>query len=198
MRNSLLGFLLAIAVAAPAAAGDSLVNPGFDGDTSGWTEFYPEYVVAAYSDEDAAGDPASGSVSVTNIYTGASAEAGYWQCVDVVAETEYRVGATVRIPSGQGVAGDAGVTLYWSDELDCSTWIGGASVDTAVLDVWTTAIGFKTAPTGARSVRVLLKVFKHEGDPLQAYIDDVVLEPVLFRDGFESGSLTEWSSSVPP
>lgn len=199
--NIRLASLLAVTVAvAGVAAADPLVqNPGFDGGTAGWTELPDPNVVAVYSTEDAAGDPASGSASITNIYPGAgTVVSGYYQCFPVGGDTEYSIGATVRIAVDQGVSGDGGVTVSWFLNPGCDSYISGLSVFSDVTGPWTPKIGFHTAPAGAQSAGVYVQVYKvDDGGSLNALIDDVVFAAILFRDGFENGDLLGWSGVSP-
>ncbi len=192
--------MVTVFVAAGGAIADTPVqNPGFEGSTTGWTLISDPNVVTAYSTADAANDPASGSASVTNIYPGpGTAVTGYSQCVPITGGTEYKTGATVRIASGQGVSGDGGVTVFWFLNPSCDSYLSGYSVHSGVTGAWTPTIDFRTAPAAAQSAVINLNVFKDDGGgSLDALIDDVVFEPVLFRDGFENGDLFGWSGVSP-
>jgi Carbohydrate binding domain len=198
MARDAIVFVALFFTAAGVHAANVVQNPGFDGGTAGWTHLTGPDVVATYSAEDAAGKPGSGSVQVTNSDPSQAEQQGYSQCVPVVAATKYLVGATAKIPASQGVMGNAGFSAYWMSGADCTGYLGGLSVETDVTGVWWPASDTFTAHAGSHAARVNIKVLKSEiGGSLTASIDNIVFEPVLFADDFDSQDTSAWSASVP-
>ena len=96
-------FVAFLVAAAPAAAQNLLVNPGFDKDLSGWdvhTEFYPPFLVGASAQWAATDSHTSGtSGSVRFHLTGASQSVNrvlLSQCVAAVPGRRYDGGGLVR------------------------------------------------------------------------------------------------------
>lgn len=199
MSRMMTALVFTLCAAASAGAENLVQNPGFDGNTTGWVVYSDPNVLAEYSAEDASGDPSSGSASVTNYHpSGGTAVDGFSQCVPVVENVEYRFAAQVKIAAGQGSTGDGGITVYWYDSPACDTYISGLSVASDVTGNWTPVSDFQIAPAGAESAKVFVKVFKLDaGGSLNALVDDVVVEPVLFQDGFETGNTNSWSVVFP-
>jgi len=198
MARDAIVFVALFVTAAGLQAANVVQNPGFDGGTTGWAQITGPDLVSTYSAEDAAGKPGSGSVQVTNSDPQPAELQGYSQCVPVVAATKYLVGATAKIPASQGVTGDAGFSAYWMTGADCTGYLSGLSVETDVTGVWWPASDVFTAPAGSHGARVNIKVYKSQiGGSLTAYIDNIVFEPVLFADDFDSLDTSAWSASVP-
>ncbi len=198
MRCAISALIMATVAAANVSAGNLVQNPGFDGDITDWFLHSDPNMEVEYSTEDASGNPASGSASVTNHHPEAATVKGLSQCISVVEGFEYRIGAEIMVPSGQGIAGFGGVTVYWYGDPGCSSYITGLLVNSDVTGAWTSVVDYRTAPSGAQSARVYVTVHKADvGGSLNALADDVGFEPVLFHSGFESGDFSGWSATIP-
>jgi elongation factor P--beta-lysine ligase len=91
---------------------------------------------------------------------------------------------------------------FFSDTL-CNSYLGVQTTKVArnpALDTWhQLVIDEVMAPAGSMSAEVYVyTVQEFAFQPVRARIDDLVFSVAgLFRDGFETGDLTEWSSSIP-
>lgn len=176
-----LQFLLAAPTIVSAQS--LLVNPGFDSDLSGWGASPFDHL---WSNQDAGGSPASGSVLMT-ISTFASVPSGsvgtnIGQCADVVPGQKYIAGMRIRIESGQTRGGLADVLLIYSIAPGClGPSIPGYELIApgAGFDAWIPAYRTVTAPPLAHSVFFVpaLQAYGQTGT-FSARFDDAVLQPV--------------------
>jgi len=94
------------------------------------------------------------------------------------------------------------LTVRWYDELGCTDFLGATGsqvLDTSVTDTWRwTRAESISPPMGANSAGVDLYVTKEQSSgTLDIHFDDVYFGPAgtigeIFRDGFESGDVSEW------
>lgn len=114
-------FLVAVALVAGstrAPAQNMLHNPGFDANLDGWpTDVGPSVFLTAWSPEDVAGSPGSGSVDEANSWA-SGALAGVAQCRPVTAGAHLDAGAWVQVPD-PAVAGNVYFQVVWYPTLDC-------------------------------------------------------------------------------
>jgi hypothetical protein len=98
-------------------------------------------------------------------------------------------------------------TSRWSfvfySGIDCTEPLGSSTTKVGfhpALDTWYHLVTDEvTAPAGSMSATVYLFTWQDlANEPVRARLDDLDFSVVpLFRDGFETGNLTAWSSSVP-
>lgn len=187
-------------VVQPAWAQNQLANPDFDNDVDWWNP--ATYVSLVWSPDDAGGVSWSGSAAVTNAHPGQGQGTGISQCVNtnVIPGATYDFAGAVFIPDGQTRTGNAQIGLRWYDGPDCT----GSSVgnqprrSTATTGSWVHLEALdEVAPPGAVSVLFLAFPSKVEaGGTLVAHFDQLLLKRAIFYDGFESGDLWWWSTSV--
>lgn len=172
-RSLLLLVLAPIATAAPSPAENLLVNAGFDSDLAGWILLAP-LVEAAWSPDDVAGEPASGSVRVTHPGPQVPGGSGPAQCVPVTGGARYDFGAFITEPAGQSGSGVAQVLIHYFAGGACEgTEVGsaGANPIEEIEGEWYPLQNFVSqAPETAGSARVLLLV---ASDQHTAWFDDV-------------------------
>lgn len=162
-----------------------VVNATFDTDTAHWTADPGD--TESWSQQDADGQPASGSLAVLNATvtsdTG-SVVAGAGQCVPVVAGSIYDISTNVFISSAQGSSGVAGFYASLYPTSDCSgaalSYFGQSTLSDAT-DVWssanmvvdTTPQNLSTAQT--MSLRLIAqKMFS--AAPLTVLFDNVLVQ----------------------
>ena len=54
-----------------------------------------------------------------------------------------------------------------------------------------------TAPVGATAIRVSFLAVSVPGDAYDVRLDNLMLAPTIFADGFETGNTSRWSATVP-
>jgi hypothetical protein len=184
----------------PVAAQNMVSNGDFDDDLAGWTE--GAIPVTWDGTSDYQNDPLSGSALIFNDNPGAT-YAWARQCVDGVVEGEtYRLSTWLNVPSQTG-SGYGTVTIAWYDQPGCGgAWLSGTSTSGIYSsNGWIeipAAVG--QAPPTAQSALVYLVCYKMSSDgELQTSFDHVVfvLDPPIFADGFESGTTSAWSATLP-
>jgi len=183
-----------------AAAQNLVVNGGFESDVGSWVALSDSSL--AWDPLDADDDPNSGSALVTNLDPDPVDGTGAVQCIDGLSgEQSYAFSAKARFPSGQTETGRAYLLIQWRSSPGCTGDVGiseSSLVSSSVPDIWLTTSNVVVSPTATQSARLRLSVLKNAaGGSLDAYFDHVRLEPAVFGDGFESGDVTAWSSSVP-
>ncbi len=197
----LVAITTAVLFSGSLVLGQNLVsNSSFDTDVMGWTALFGASLM--WDPLDADGDPLSGSSLVTNIDPDPYDGNGAAQCIDGLnGERTYGFSADINIPGGQIETGHAYLLIQWYSGAGCSGAIGLAEspqVTSATTDAWVTSSHLAQSPAGTQSGRIRLSVLKIEaGGSLDAHFDNAWLEAAIFVDGFESGGLTAWSSSVP-
>lgn len=178
MAKSCRCFLFAASIVLPAvpqAANNLLVNAGFDRDLSGWYNRYSRE--ASWATEDSAGRPDSGSVRLTDPFTGNGGTLlALEQCLPSVGGRRYLFGGKLRVPEGQPSSVGGAIFLIAYREPNCS----GAATSTAVgsgSNSWTTLSRNFTTPEGTASVAIAFGVNKDVGvtDPGSVLFDDLLL-----------------------
>lgn len=150
------------------AAGEpgSLRCWAFDTGTEGWVA--EDGVDRSFSQDDANGDPASGSLTVTNADVGSDTEmvtAGAYQCLSIPYADKYTLDLDVLVPS-QPAAGGASIDVQFVNVLGCQGIIlaDDQFPNTKPL-VWHHLSESGDVPRGTRSVLVRLLVGKFHNDP---------------------------------
>lgn len=180
-----------------------LFDPNFDQDLAGWTATTPGSDTFLHDPADAEDAPSSGSAGLDSGAAQGSPIVLH-QCVAVAGGRNYGLGGLVRVASP--LAGDpvvfADVRFYAGD--GCTGALVAASTGEAVVgdtgDVWQPLPSLLvTAHANARSAEVRFVVdvsvapsFGLDFDHLSFFEDSL-----LFRDGFETGSTSHWSRTVP-
>ncbi len=159
-----------------------IANSRFDLDAAHWQAGLS--LTQAWDARDALGKANSGSLLVSNglpTANGATlAMTGSEQCVEIVAESKYRVAARVFLPSGQG-GGEAGLNLWFFANSGCSgTFLSAASPGTTALTNQWSVVGDQVyVPAGSRSVLLRLVAAKPVSQAkLDALFDDVLLQRI--------------------
>ncbi len=112
MTRLWIALFVALAASAPARAVNLLVNPDFDSDLSGWTE------AGAWSADDFAGDPGSGSLRLLDSLASNTVLAR--QCVSPATTGErFNASAQARVAPGQSAGAVRFAVVFW-DTIDCS------------------------------------------------------------------------------
>lgn len=171
------GALLSIVAGAACAAGNWVINPGFDTSLGGWSVFYDQ--PATWNASDARDLPDSGSVLITNRGTShGGSQRVLGQCVPVSPSTAYTLGGRTRIPAGQPPDTWATYVLFNYPSTDCSgadlsmESFGGSGTGT-----WEQLSTNITTGATTHSVSVELSLYKPSGVTLDAsgLFDDIVL-----------------------
>lgn len=161
---------------------ESLVtNPDFKSGFEGWT---PEVgMLEGFSPNDGDGNPASGSMIVTN---GSRSEAavgstmgGSGTCVPVTGLTSYGLYLQTFFPSGAIGSAFAGVALRFFASEDCSGPLAGTFMPPLAApdpSGWRVLQSTAQTPGGTRSMLLRLVILKpFDQPPLQALFDNVLL-----------------------
>jgi hypothetical protein len=179
-------------------------NPGFMKDVSGWN---PEdsTVTMNWTENDAASNKASGSLSVVNTLSGAAdgiSSRGASQCLPTAKGKAYGFACDLFIPNGQGAGLDGGVDGGPDGGLDASTYTGEydataglsvifytseqcdgytlANATSTLADMpgsWVHREGHAVAPDGANSMSVRLVTFKNFREfTFQAWFDNILVK----------------------
>lgn len=169
-----------VLVAAGADAQNLLANPGFATNLSGWSVLSdPPASSVAWNSLNASGNPGSGSARITNQHPSATTAVGpISQCVSVVGGGGYTLSAQFYLPPGQSRTGFGQALLYWYTGAGCASGpsLGGA-FNVSTVGVWLTTGGVVTAPNGAHSARLSLRLQKQEGGgALQVHADNVIMQ----------------------
>lgn len=151
MKTALLAFA-ALATTGAAHAANLFADPGFDSSTGGWLVDAGTTLVRDTGD-DAAGNPASGSLAMSTS-NGINGNLVAYQCVAVTGGQNYDFGTAVRLNTGDA----AGMQCDAYASTDCS---GGSLATAAAAGTpdtnWSmlSASGF-AVPAAAQSVRCQL------------------------------------------
>jgi uncharacterized repeat protein (TIGR01451 family) len=149
---------------------------------------------------DADGFAFSGSVRLENL--SAATTLRLEQCIPLPPAPPYLLSGEVR------TAAVTGSPVSVTGKVD---YILGACVSPTVLATYATApvtggtVGLwrrftapvDAPPLGATAVRVTFGAVSVAGDAFDTRLDNLSLVPTLFADGFESGSTSRWSATVP-
>jgi len=204
MRRCLEAVLLPLLVAGSSSAQNLLYNPDFSLGQTAWIQSLNPPAVVEVVAEDAAGDPASGSLSITVTSPDQSA---VFQCTEGVFEgITYDFGARVLVPAEQAGTGFAVVLVLWYDNTFCfGEDIGDANtpgIFDSAAGFWEPIYATVTAPVGTLSAFVALLSDADSGTHA-ALFDGVILAEQgtealpLFEDTFERGNLSAWHLSTP-
>lgn len=194
--NSLLrvtGLALLASLSSVALGQNLLENPNFDQNLNAWlVDVGPGSAV--WSGQDAANDPASGSIYMTNL-SGPNQGVVVEQCVPVVSGETYWFSAWAMAPSstGQPIANKVAVAIRWYNDPTCISSIGGSISQGPVptqFDTWTlSGPTSRIAPPGAFGVkfRLLVSNYPQGGNGTAGWFDALLMVPEkIFADGFES------------
>ncbi len=173
----------------PAVAGNLLVNPGFEGDLSGWSQPFGNLVVWNELDYGESGDSGSALIINDTDPSGGGVPVALRQCVPVESGRRYLYGMQNYIPSGQAPNSAGYLIVDAHAGSDClgtpvtSHFIGQFN------DLnWHHADGALATDVGVQSLRLSLGVLKPAGVSavVQAFFDDIyLLDDQLFGNGFE-------------
>ncbi|MEN8163027.1 MAG: hypothetical protein ABFS37_02770, partial [Acidobacteriota bacterium] len=113
----------------------------------------------------------------------------------------YHVAADILIPSGQSESGDAFILGKWYDQPGCSSgflaFFETPKILTSTPDIWYSSANTAEAPPGTLAADFRLYITKQEAyGTVDAHFDHVIMEPILFTDGFESSDTSAWSTVV--
>lgn len=190
-----------MAFPAPAAA-LPVTNSEFDSDASGWTGQAAK-LQSSWDPSDYAGSPSSGSMAVTNS-AATTYNAGVQQCISPVApDQDYELSVEMRTPSGQQAGDSAGAFFTFFTGANCIgtqtesfyTAYTNSDGSSGQLDTWLRRSGAGLAPASTQSGWIYLNLYHVGGPtPFVTRFDHISLEPILFRDGFESSDLSKWST----
>ena len=178
-----LSVAAAVVCASAASAQNLLTNPGFATNLDGWSVANDSTIPAAWSSDDAAGSPASGSALLTDTDADSGALiTALNQCVAVTAGVTYKTSADFLFPGGQSSSGNAQILVYWLSQPGCNGFLSGVSVSQSFgqfpNDTWNTASSDLRAPDDAASARVQLGINKTPaGGSLAAKFDNVLFAP---------------------
>lgn len=182
---SLLLGCWALALAPAASAQNLIANGDFATDLAGWDDIDAE----TWSSEDAAGDPASGSMLVNNS-SGPNTGVYALQCIAVDGGQTYTFGAS-HFSAGTGTTGLARVDLRFWGSADCNTDdMTLHRIESGATGAWFDLEGGATAPDDAVSASVSLVAFKSTGQlfaPWTVAFDDVFVV-VPEADAFAAGA----------
>jgi hypothetical protein len=167
-----------LAVAAPAAAQNRIVNPGFDSDLSGWTVIpSPEYTVT-HDPVMGAGAPGSARVDVDS--AGPLNHLVLQQCVTVVAGSNYDFGVQFRFASGANPVPTGAVMVQWFTDGICNAPDGAAfsTFSTNTPDIWQLISATNVpAPPGIGSAFVSMLITSVGAGTSVAWYDDAYFGP---------------------
>lgn len=175
------------------SADDLVSNPNFDDDLAPWTSL--DFV---WSTEDADQAPTSGSAEV--LLPDADRLLTH-PCIDVAGETG--IGSILSARIFDPSLGAPAVTheLSFFDGADCTgTSLGTASLSRLEGDIsleWLAVLGWAGVADGAVSALPTLRYTAAGASPNEVQIDRLMLTPMIFGDGFESGDTSSWSGSQP-
>lgn len=176
-----------------------LENPNFDDGTDPWTFSGSATAGPFWSEIDGDGAPSSGSGEIA----GAASGADLWslsQCIPVEPSSAYRLVVAAEIESGAGEPSAHGAVEIFAS-ADCT----GAPLVPAFLATGVhgdTAGDFvlleevPVASGAASSARISLVVSTEAGVAFEVRFDGASFseQAEIFSDGFESGTLSAWSS----
>ncbi|MCP4658216.1 MAG: DUF11 domain-containing protein [bacterium] len=180
---------------------NSLANPNFDTDLSGWTAASPVPGEIQWGVADADDAPSSGSAEVMTSW-GASQTFQLAQCVVAPGKELYRASAKGRIASGEGGAPTLVVKVESYAGAICEGSPLAIATSSAIAgdttDAWIEIAVPAMAALGSGSLRVVIEVLGGSADSFTVDLDHAMLRVgSLFEDGFESGNTAAWSETVP-
>lgn len=206
MVRSTLCLAIAVIVTAPVSAQNLLVNPGFDlpDQLTGWT-CTTASGVTSWSMEDRMGSPTSGSMQHDVSADVDDRSVRCTQCVPIDENDGYIASAWYYWPNDSGVfqSGSTRITLTFYNDVGCSVNAGGGVGRNGypVLDTWVHLSSPEAiAPAGSVAAGVFFFTWQDTANEfVRARLDDLDFSTTtIFRDGFESGTMSAWSDSEPP
>ena len=197
------GLLMIVAAGAgmDIQAQELVTNGTFNVDVDHWIVGNLVYGDITHHTFDADGDPLSGSAVITNSSPNSDVYLATIQCIPALpTDRDYVFGATIRIGDGAVTTGHASVQIWFWEDANCTTVVGGTATTAAVT---TSATGWNrvrtsaTAPASAVAARLTLWNKKDDaGGELGIHFDNVTLRPIaIFDDGFETGGVGAWHVS---
>ena len=128
-----------------------------------------------------------------------------WQCVPVTELRTYVMSGWYFWPDDPDVSqiGSSRWSFAFYSDTDCTSALGVSTTGWSFqppLDTWRHLVTDEImAPAGSLSARIDVLTWQDlANEPVRARLDDLDFSTTtLFRDGFETGNLTEWSASVP-
>ena len=185
-----LSLATAPAVARPCDAAGSLVaNCGFDAGPENWLL---NGEPATWVTDDCATAP--GCVRLDRPTVSTSVEA-ISDCVAVQPSTEYAFGGSFRLESG-AVSQGCLVDFWLHSDANCDTFLDFEFAPFSVSSEWRDQIAGVSTTAATQSMRLRLACFS-EGSDFVVRVDDGLVLPAVFVDGFRSGDLSRWSSTAP-
>jgi hypothetical protein len=116
-------------------------------------------------------------------------------CAPVDPLQEHLFGFSMRVVSG-APDGDCSYALHLYDDPACVIASGQVQGFFPPTAEWSHVERYFTAPASTMGARLVVQCDDPDNGFLLA-LDDALLVPVLFRDGFESGDFSAWTLSVP-
>jgi len=203
-RTLIVGALLM--AAGSVFAQNLLENPGFDNTDvlAGWT-CTMTHGQPSWSSHDSLGSADSGSMEHYVAATSDNQTVSCWQCVPVSELWPYVMSGWYFWPDDSDVSqiGTSRWSFGFYSDIDCTQPLGGSTTKVGfhpALETWYHLVTDEaTAPAGSVSAKVFVFTWQDlANQPVRARLDDLDFSTTtLFRDGFETGDLTEWSASVP-
>ncbi len=179
----------------------ALVDPGFDHGLEAWAATLPEGSELLLGEVDLAGSSSSGSAEIRH-RSGSEQRVSLSQCVAVRGEERFRFGGWLRV---EGAAAMSSAPLGWVQvELFSGSGCSGeplAQAGTPALAGergWSRLKAEVDTPAAAVSARVSYLLDSAAATGFDAFWDDLFFEErfLIFADGFESGTLSGWSSAL--
>lgn len=189
-----LAFALALvggpAVARPCDDAGSLVaNCGFDAGPENWA-FSGD--PASWVTDDCATPPGCMRLDRPTLPTAVEAIS---DCVDIQPSTEYAFGGSFRLESGT-VSQICAVDFWlYTDEI-CEAFLDFEFAPFTVSSEWREQVAGVSTTAATQSMKLRL-VCSSEASDFVVRVDDGLVLPAVFVDGFRTGDLSRWSSSAP-
>jgi len=177
---------------------DAFANGNFDCSLDDWVPASGGSGVSHSPD-----DVDNAAISGSAFFDSAGSDLALGQCIGLLPESIYEFSGYARLDT-------AGVTLdvIRSCELFTSSDCTGTGLPAQAFfsqltlpGVWEPFVNELGVPTGVNSGLCQIDLRNLGGMPWQAHVDDLSMDAIftmiLFRDGFESGDTSAWSSTVP-
>lgn len=174
--RALATILLGAAGSSAQAQGNSLDNPGFDADLSGWEVVFEDRI-GVWSEADAANSSESGSALLSNQFVSNGAvPLVLGQCIAVEGDTEYPYGGTLMVPPGQPDQTRAHIFVQAYFNADCTDWTEQQlDIFSDTVGEWVAVNGSIVTVPGTTSIRYAIGVFKPNGETAlaEAHFDNL-------------------------
>lgn len=162
MGSTLCGVALLAMSGSVIAAGNWIVNPGFDTSLAGWANPFSRAV--SWNAADSRGVPDSGSARITNQGTSnGGTPLTIVQCVPLTPSAAYTFGARLKIPGGQPTETTAMVFVDTYTSSDCNSGFLRGEIVSGSGATWEQKSGSLTAGATAHSALLALGVLKPTG-----------------------------------